>query len=211
MARFRSLWQRNSDSERTGARIKGGLKSSEPIKTRLELATRQIQQQVIRLDQTIAKLKEKDRSIFSSIVTSIQRNDDLRANMLASELMEIRKMRNIATQLKLALEQLTLRLTTVTDLGDLAATLSPALDSIKNIRPGIASLIPDAEHEIGEVSGLLSELVVEAGQVNTPRLDFETANEDAEKLLVHAAVLADQRERSKFAEVQEQEYEDALE
>ena len=83
--------------------------------------------------------------------------------MLANELSEIRKMGLVLTQAKLAMEQLVLRLSTVTELGDLAVTLTPALNVIKGVRPGLVSLVPDAEREIGEVSGLLSGILVEAG------------------------------------------------
>lgn len=156
---------------------------------------------MVRLDQTIAKLKEKDHALFSSVVVSVQKNDNARANMLANELTEIRKMKNIVMQAKLALEQITLRLSTVTELGDLAATLTPALNTIKNVRPGLASLVPDAEQEIGEISGLLSGLMVEAGQVNPHQISIETTNEEAELVLQQAAAMAEQRERSKYPDV----------
>lgn len=161
-----------------------------------------------RLEQTVAKLKEKDQAIFSSVVSSIQKNDNARANMLANELTEIRKMKNVVMQAKLALEQLTLRLSTVTELGDLAATLTPALNTIKNVRPGLASLVPDAEHEIGEISGLLSGLMVEAGQVNPQQITVETTNEEAERVLQQAAALAEQREKSKYPDVPATQFEE---
>ena len=85
--------------------------------------------------------------------------------MLANELSEIRKMGLVLTQAKLALEQLVLRLSTVTELGDLAVTLAPALNVIRGVRPGLVSLVPDAEREIGEISGLLSGILLEAGQI----------------------------------------------
>ena len=46
----------------------------------------------------------------------MQKNDDTRASMLANELSEVRKMNNVVTQAKLALEQLNLRLSTVQEL-----------------------------------------------------------------------------------------------
>ena len=165
LANFASRWQKPESSDGgVGSRIRDSLKSSEPIKPKLDQAARQIQAQVAKLDQASSKLRERDSVIFSRVVSSIQRNDNTRANMLANELSEIRKMGLVLTQTKLALEQLVLRLSTVTELGDLAVTLTPALNVIKGVRPGLVSLVPDAEREIGEISGLLSGILVEAGQ-----------------------------------------------
>ncbi len=94
----------------------------------------------------------------------MQKNDTTRASMLANELSEVRKMNNVVMQSKLALEQLNLRLNTIQDLGDLANTLAPAINVIKGVQPGLINLVPDAEREIGEISSLLSGILVDAGQ-----------------------------------------------
>ena len=142
----------------------------------------------------------------------MEKNDDARANMLASELLEIRKMKNLVVQAKLALEQISLRLTTVTELGDIAATLTPALNTIKGVQPGLANLVPDAEHELGEISGILSGLMVEAGRVSPEHITFSSPNEDAERVLAQAAMMVERRERAKYPDVPDTEYvEPALE
>lgn len=192
-----------------GSRIRESLKSPEPIKPKLDQATRQIQAQIAKLEQVSAKLKDKDAAIFSKVVTSIQRNDNTRANMLANELSEIRKMAQIVTQAKLAMEQLVLRLSTVTDLGDIAVTLAPALEAIKGVRPGLVSLVPDAEHEIGEISGLLSGILVEAGQVNPNPVNFEVSGDEAERVLEEAGIIARNNMSSKFPDIPEIETREA--
>ena len=112
MVNFASKWQRNDSSTSSrspgniGNRLRGG--SNEPLRKKIEEAMRHIQIQIARLDQTTGKLKERDASIFSRVIVSVQNNENLRANMLANELVEIRKMSGIVTQAKLALEQLVL-------------------------------------------------------------------------------------------------------
>jgi len=172
-----------------------------PLKQKLEEAERHIQIQIAKLEQTSSKLAERDSQIFSRIVSSVQKNENPRANMLANELTEVRKMNGIVTQAKLALEQLVLRLNTVQDLGDLAVTLTPAVEVMKSIRPGLISLVPDAEHEIGEISGLLSGILVEAGQVGTNPLTFDSANEEADKVIAEAEVVAERKFGTKFPDV----------
>ncbi len=184
-----------------GAKITGGLRSTEPLKPKLELASRQIQIEVVKLEQASTKLREKDAQIFSKIVSSMQKNDDVRASMLANELTEVRKMNNVVSHAKLALEQLNLRLSTIQELGDLANTLAPAISVIKGVQPSLLNLVPDAEREIGEISGLLSGILVDAGNLNPGELTFEPTSDEAEKVIEEASTIVEQRMRAKFPDV----------
>ena len=213
---FASRWHRKSSptfqppSGSLGSRIRGGEKPVQNLRQKLEEATRHIQIQIVKLEQTSAKLRDRDASIFAKVVVSVQKNENARANMLANELGEVRKMYGIVTQAKLALEQLVLRLSTVQELGDIAVTLNPAVEIIRSIRPGLANLVPDAENEIGEISGLLSSILVDAGQINTNPLTFESSNEDAEKVIAEAEIIVGQRLGQKFPEVPTQVQEEEL-
>jgi division protein CdvB (Snf7/Vps24/ESCRT-III family) len=204
---FSSKWQKQSSSSNSdggrGSRIIGGLRPAEPLKPKIEQASRQIQIQIVKLEQAAAKLREKDHTIFSKIVLSMQKNDDSHATMLANELSEIRKMSSIIVQAKLALEQLTLRLSTIQEMGDLAMTLNPAIGVIKSVQPGLANLVPEAEHEIGEISTLLSGILIEAGQLNPTQITFETTGAEAEKVIEEAGAIVEQRMKAKFPDVPE--------
>ena len=72
--------------------------------------------------------------IFKRIVHSVQNHDSHYARVLSSELSQVRKMNKMVTSAKLALEQIQLRLNTITELGDVVVTLSPAMSVIKGIR-----------------------------------------------------------------------------
>ena len=177
------------------------------MRPKLEQASRQIQIQVVKLEQATVKLRDKDASIFSKIVASMQRNDTTRASMLANELSEVRKMNNILTNAKLALEQLNLRLNTVQELGDIANTLTPAINAIKGVQPGLLNLVPDAEQEIGEISSLLSGILMDAGQIDTSGISFEPNSGEAEKVIEEASAIVEERMRNKFPDVPEDEAE----
>jgi division protein CdvB (Snf7/Vps24/ESCRT-III family) len=200
MSQFANKWEKSS-TEGFTSRVRDSVKSPGPLKPRLDLAVRQIQVQVAKLDATSAKLRERDSSIFNKIVASIQKHDSQHASVYANELAEIRKMNKMVTQAKLALEQITLRLNTITELGDIVVTLTPAMSVIRSVRQGLVSVLPEAEGEIGEISGLLSSILVDAGTVGGYSLNFEAANEDAEKVLAEAAAVAEQRMKDKFPEI----------
>jgi division protein CdvB (Snf7/Vps24/ESCRT-III family) len=200
MSQFASKWEKSNSAGIT-SRVRESVKNPGPLKPRLDLAVRQIQVQVAKLDATSSKLRERDASIFNKIVSSIQKHDSQHASVYANELAEIRKMNRMVTQAKLALEQITLRLNTITELGDIVVTLTPAMSVIRSVRQGLVSVLPEAEGEIGEISGLLSSILVDAGTVGGYNLNFEAANEDAEKVLAEAAAVAESRMKEKFPEI----------
>ncbi|MCJ7637722.1 MAG: Snf7 family protein [Nitrososphaeraceae archaeon] len=202
MSQFAKKWK-SSDSESLGLKetIRTTIKGQEPLKPRLEQATHQIQSQVGKLETTIARMKEKDSSLFNKVVIALQKHDMQAASVLSNELAEVRKMAKMVSQSKAALEQINLRLSTVQELGDIAVTLSPAMGIIKSVRSGLAGFMPEAEHEIGEISGLLSSILVDAGQLGSLTVNFEAANEDAEKILTEASAVAEQRLKDKFPDL----------
>lgn len=200
MADFTSKWSKGYELT-FGEKVKGAIKPAGPLKPRLEQAVRQIQVQVAKLDTAAAKLKERDKYIFNKVVSALQRHEQQRAAVYANELAEIRKMTRMVTQSKLALEQIVLRLNTVQELGDIVVTLAPAMGVIKNIKAGIVRVMPEAEGEMNDISSLLSSILVDAGQLGGYSLNFEAANEDAEKILQEASLMAEQNMKERFPEL----------
>ncbi|MCP8310766.1 MAG: Snf7 family protein [Candidatus Methylarchaceae archaeon HK02M1] len=200
MPQFADRWTKSS-SPTIGEKIKETIRPPGPLKPRLDAAMRQINVQISKLDSVTARLGSKDDAIFKRIVSAIQRHDMPHASMFANELAEIRKMNKMATQAKIALEQIVLRLNTVQELGDVVVTLTPAMAVIRNVKSGIGSVLPEADHEMGEISGLLSSILVEAGQVESRTLNFEAANEDAERIISEASIVAEERIKDKFPEL----------
>jgi division protein CdvB (Snf7/Vps24/ESCRT-III family) len=200
MSTFAGKWEKQN-SQSFGTRVRDSVRSPGPLKPRLDLAIRQIQVQVAKLDSTSTKLRERDNSIFGKVVASLQKHDTQHASVFANELAEIRKMNKMVTQAKLALEQIVLRLNTITELGDIVVTLTPAMAVIRNVKQGLVGVLPEAESEIGEISGLLSSILVDAGTVGGYSLNFEAANEDAERILAEASAVAETRMKEKFPEI----------
>jgi division protein CdvB (Snf7/Vps24/ESCRT-III family) len=200
MSEFSQKWVKEQKAG-MGDRVRETLKPSGPLKPRLEDAIRAIQTQVARLEATSTKLRERDAAIFSKVVTSIQKHDTQHASVYANELAEVRKMSKMVTSSKLALEQIVLRLNTVSELGDIVVTLAPAMGVIRSVKSGIISVLPEAEREINEISGLLSSILVDAGQTSGSTLNFEAANEDSERILAEASAVAEQRMKEKFPDL----------
>jgi division protein CdvB (Snf7/Vps24/ESCRT-III family) len=102
---------------------------------------------------------------------------------------------------RLALEQIVLRLRTVSELGDVVTTLAPAIGVLRGVRNGMAAVFPEAERELGNIGDLLSGIVMDAGNTAGIGLNFETASDDAQKVLQEAATVAEQKMKDKFPEL----------
>jgi len=200
MSTFAERWVK-SNQPGIRDRVREAIRPAGPLKPRLEQAVRQIQVQIAKLEATAAKLRERDQAIFNKVVTALQKHDTQHASVFANELAEVRKLNRMITQAKYALEQIVLRLNTIQELGDIVVTLTPAMAVIKSIKSGLVSVLPEAESEINEISSLLSSILVDAGQLGGYTLNFEAANEDAEKILAEASAIAEQRMKEKFPEL----------
>ncbi|MDV3293670.1 MAG: Snf7 family protein [Nitrososphaerales archaeon] len=198
---FSNKWQRNDKGPGFMGKIKDTVKPPTPIKVQIETASRQIRVLIAQLDGAVTRVRQRDQTIFAKIVASLAKHDAEHASVYANELSEVRKVGKVVTQASLALEQIVLRLATITDLGEIATTLAPAVAVIKSMKVGLGSALPEADKEIGEISGLLSGILVEAGSVSGFSLNFEAANEDAQKVLDEAAAVAEQRMEESFPQI----------
>ena len=125
----------------------------------------------------------------------------VRANVFASELAEMRKMEKMIVHARLALEQIVLRLSTVSELGDVVSTLAPTVGVLRSVRRGMAGVLPEAERELGQIGNLLNEIIIDAGQGTGLNINFEAANEDAQEILKEAATVAEQKIKEGLPEI----------
>jgi len=199
--KFAKSWEDRQDQQPITSKIKEAVRPPGPLKPRLDFAVRRIELQVQRLDKTNERFSERDKSIFARIVDAYSKHDMPRANVFANELAEIRKMEKMIMHARLALEQIVLRLKTVSELGDVVTTLTPAVSVLRSVRTGMASIFPEAERELGSIGNLLNGIIIDAGQSTGLTINFESANEDAQKILTEAATVAEQKIKEKFPEL----------
>jgi len=198
---FSSNWERKDKAPGLLDRLRGSVQTPTPLKSQIDLANRQIRLLISQLDNTVNRIKQRDSTIFKNVVSSLAKHDMQHAAVYANELAEVRKMGKMVTQAQLAMEQISLRLGTITDLGEIANTLAPAVSVIKNMKEGLRMALPEADKEIGEISGLLSSVLVDASTTGGISLNFDAANEDAQKVLEEASIVAEQRMKESFPEI----------
>ncbi|MBI3859656.1 MAG: hypothetical protein HY296_05380 [Thaumarchaeota archaeon] len=198
---FASKWQKKEESPGFLDKLRDSVKTQSPLKPQIEQANRQIRLLISQLDGTVNKIKQRDSTIFRAVVSSLAKRDMQHAAVYANELSEVRKMGQMVTSAQLALEQISLRLGTITEMGEIATTLAPAVSIIRSMKDTLSVALPEADKEIGEISGLLSTVLIDASSSSGLSLNFGAANEDAQKVLEEAAAVAEQRMKESFPEI----------
>src|SRR3989338_596084 len=110
-----------TEGESISQRVMSRVKPDIPLKTRIEEAQRKLQFQISKLEG----ITEKS-------------HNNAYAQAYATELVQVRKMKNMVSGAKLAMEQIQLRLNTVSELGDVVVTLSPCMSIIKGLSPSLS-------------------------------------------------------------------------
>lgn len=194
--RFAKRWE---EGELRG--IKGILGPSEPLRSKVELAIKRIEAQIQYIEDTLNRLSERDKHLFSKIVEAYSKHQMQRARVLANELAELRKMANFMMNAVLALERVVLRLRTVSQLGNVVSTLAPAMHVLENVRAGLSSFLPNAGRELDQIGSVLNDLIIEAGELTGVTPNFEAASDDAQGILKEAALVAEQKMKERFPEL----------
>jgi division protein CdvB (Snf7/Vps24/ESCRT-III family) len=195
----------NDYSQKEGIRdkLREAAQSQAPLKPRIEEAQRKLQIQIAKLEGMSSKMEQKDKMIFSRIVKAMQNHDSHYGKLLSGELSQIRKMIKMIDSAKAAFEQIQLRLNTMTELGDVVVTLSPAMNAIKGIQGGLSSMMPQADQSFGQISDLLGNIITDSSQTPTTGLDSSSIklDEEAIDILQEATSLVEENTRDKLPDL----------
>ncbi len=201
MNAFDKNWT-NQNRASAADKLKEALATQGPLKPRLETASNKLQLQISKLDAIITKLNERDASLFRRVVDAVQRHDTDTTKVLSNELAEVRKVSKTLGQAKMAFEQVSMRLTTIHDMGDVMVALSPAITSIKSLKPGLGRFVPGADSEINTMQTLLNGIMMESLQGSGPGIEINTGSgSDIDQIMMEASAVAEQKMSDKFPSI----------
>ena len=135
------------------------IKPDTPIKNKIDLAQKKLEFQILKLDGIKEKLKRKHDMIFEKIVNAQRTNQNGYAQAYAGELAQVRKMSNMVSGAKLSMEQINLRLSTISELGDVVVTLSPCMAIIRGLAPSLKGIMPEASASMQDLSQILGDVM----------------------------------------------------
>tara|TARA_B100000749_G_scaffold252937_1_gene219516 strand:+ start:920 stop:1564 length:645 start_codon:yes stop_codon:yes gene_type:complete len=196
-----SLSNRWSKPQKPGIseRLNSVLRPKGALKPRVETGIKKLQTQISKLDKMLSSLNDRDEKIFHRIVTATQQHDAHTANTLSKELAEVRKVRRVLGNARMAIEQIELRLTTFHDLGDTVITVMPTIGLMKNMKSSLAKFMPGADQELNNMAEMLGGLMTETFHSSDASFGVDAVMDaESEKIMQEASAVAEQQAGDKF-------------
>jgi len=198
---FVDKWKDKPQQSSFFSKIKDVGKPSVGLKKQIRAVLQRIEIQKQKLNNAQSRFEKRDATLFKRTVKALSERDTMRANVLAGELAEIRKVEKMLMHASLALESVSLRLNTVSELGDVVTVIAPAASVLNNIRNGMSGVFPEAGQELENIGTLLTDIVSTTHQDTGVPLNIGTTGLEAEKILAEAETAAEQKLRQQLPEI----------
>lgn len=182
-------------------KINETIKPKGALKPRVQEGIKKLQLQIKKLDSMLTNLQERDAKLFQRIVDATQKHDTQTSKVLGNELAEVRKVSKILSSARIALEQIELRLTTCSDLGDTVVAIMPTMGLMKNLKSSLGKIMPGAEAEIGQMAEMLGGFMTESFSGDAAFGTDETMSAESESILKEAAAVAESSAGQMFPSV----------
>ena len=179
-------WRGVKNSINLSEKFLNKVKPEAALKNKIEGAGKKMEQQILRLEQAHNKLKLSHEHIFKKIVEAKKTRNESMARTYATELGEIRKVRDRIGNAKLSMEHIKLRLNTVSELGDIVVTLSPCMSLIKGLAPSISTLMPQMHSSMENLTSTLGDMITDSSLTQESITPTCQGNEETEAILKEA-------------------------
>jgi division protein CdvB (Snf7/Vps24/ESCRT-III family) len=201
MGSFSDKWHALKNNEKLSQAFMGRVKPDAPLKNRLDIAQKKLQLQITKLAEIDTKLQQRNNMIFNKIVSAKKSNNETYAKMNANELAETRKHQKMIRNTKLSMEQIQIRLNTVSELGDVVVTLSPCMSLIKGLSSSLGGMMPTVSESMQDLSTMLGDIVTGSSITHDGTLgQIETNNSDAMSILKEAELIVEGQTRQTMPE-----------
>ena len=201
MVSFTDKWNALKNNEKLSQAFMGKVRPDAPLKNRLDAAQKKLQLQINRLAEIDTKLQQKNNMFFEKIVDSKKTNNENYARVYANELAESRKHQKMVNGAKLSMEQIQIRLNTVSELGDVVVTLSPCMSLIKGLSSSLGGMMPTVSDSMQDLSNMLGDIVTGSSITHDGSLgQMESTNSDAQSILEEAQSIVEGQTKQSMPE-----------
>jgi division protein CdvB (Snf7/Vps24/ESCRT-III family) len=177
----------NMDTLRIFKRGRGG-----DYKGRIAVAIRDIETQRKELDALKARLAERRQKLFETAVRALQEKNKSKASVYMTEHEEVRKVSRVVEASELALTQVSLRLQSITEIGDAMLHMDTAFRSLKQVGKEMQGVIPALDAASTDISTTLVETMAQMGQIS-PSINIDLRTENSEDLVEQAKRYAEEQ------------------
>jgi len=175
-------WSKDGN-EGLSQKVLGKIKPGIPVKNKIDFAQKKLELQIIKLSTINEKLQKKHDHVFQKIVDAQRNSNHTYAKAYAVELQEIRKMNNMVSNAKLSMEQIQIRLNTISELGDVVVTLSPCMSVIKGLGVSLGGIMPEANSSMQDLSKILGD-VLSGSSMSTQENTMLSRQDNADTLAI---------------------------
>jgi division protein CdvB (Snf7/Vps24/ESCRT-III family) len=165
--------------------------SNKNLKDKINLSLKHIETQRKELEQLRIRLEDRRKSMFDQTVGAIEKNDEMRARVLAGEHIELQKITKVVNASELALLHISVRLETIRDVGDVMFVLNNAFKTVKRVGKSVTDAAPNLEQVAAEINDSLGNILAELGMIS-PNVNISLADTPTE-IFQKAQKLIDER------------------
>ena len=202
MDNFGRGWIKEKKSNKNATEgLRNSLKTQQPLKPRIESAKNRVQIQNRKLENMLEKLKSREKYYFEQIVSSLQNHDSQQGKMLSTELAQIKRTTRTMSQLKLALDQVQLRLESTVDVGDAMFALGPAIGTLSQVKSKLSGVMPEVDTDLDEMNNVFNDILTNVNGFGNNSFNFGRTSDDIEKIMAEANIIAEQRTNMNFPDI----------
>jgi division protein CdvB (Snf7/Vps24/ESCRT-III family) len=199
---FIKSWQQKENDDSLVSKIKNVARPSEGnLKQKIAEVTHRLDLQTKTLDTAVLRFQNRGADIFNRILKAMSQRDMARANVLATELSEIRKIEKMLSHASLGLQSVSMRLSTVSEMGDIITVLNPAKNMIGDIKAEMCTIFPEASQELGNIGNLLSDICSSSTQGMDMQVNSASSSPEAMQILQEAEFAAENKLKKSLPEV----------
>ena len=200
MPTFSKTWAQQETASMVD-KFRDTVKPQGALKPRIQNAVNKLQVQTSKMDTMLTKLDQRDKQLFTRVVTAVQQHDTSASRVLSNELAEIRKVKKMLGGARMSLEQVQLRLSTIHDLGDAMVAIGPAMNTMRGLQSSLGKFMPEADSELNSMTQTLNGLMTDSLSGDAFNMESDVSNEETEKILQEASAVAEQQTGDKFPSV----------
>jgi division protein CdvB (Snf7/Vps24/ESCRT-III family) len=168
MTGFFTNWTKNKKNhvDDTNKQLIEDLILNSHVKPRIESVINDIQLQISNLDVKISKMKAREETLFNKVVDAMKSHDITHTKILSVELAQLRKNQRTPNQARIALEQVSMRTSTIHVLSEIMETLEPAMNPVKGLKSDFEILVPSTDTELDYMQMLTNSILSDSNQNN---------------------------------------------
>ncbi|MEZ0289535.1 MAG: hypothetical protein ABWJ42_00380 [Sulfolobales archaeon] len=165
---------------------------------RLTIANTRVKQLLAKINNQVSILDEREKALFDRLVSFVEYKDNIRANIIASEISSIRNLKKHLIAFQVILENISLRIDNIILLGSISRDLPVILNVVREAKNIVKGVFPGMEVEFIALEEDLKSMAGEMRDFSvTQQIEYNpTASSEARRILEEAYVVAEERVRS---------------